>query len=61
METFVQKVKRTSKKVFRIIVVTLIVVALGFVAFFYWGIYEDGGGAGGGLPVSEKGYLFKTF
>lgn len=61
METFAQKVKRKTKKIFRIIIISLIVIGLGFVAFFYWGIYDDGLLAGKVLRVSEKGYIFKTF
>ena len=60
-QTFGQRVKQTSKKVLRIIVIILILgLVIGF-SFLYWGTYEDGVMAGKILRVSEKGMMFKTY
>ena len=60
-QTFGQRVKHTSKKVLRIIVIILILgLVIGF-SFLYWGTYEDGVMAGKILRVSEKGMMFKTY
>jgi hypothetical protein len=61
METFGQKVKRTTKKVVRIIIIAALVVGAITFSFFYWGVYEDGVMAGKILRISEKGMVFKTF
>ena len=63
METhsFGQRVKRTTKKIVRIFIITLIIVVIGGFSFLYWGTYEDGVMAGKILRVSEKGVLFKTY
>jgi hypothetical protein len=49
-QTFGQRVKRTTRKVVRIFIVTL-----------DWGTYEDGVMAGKVLRISEKGVMFKTY
>lgn len=59
--SFGQKVKRTTKKVVRVIIWTAIVVGIGTFCFFYWGVYEDGVMAGKILRISEKGVVFKTY
>jgi len=61
METFGEKVKRTTKKVTRIIL--LVVVLGGLITFsvLYWATYEDGVMAGTILRISEKGVIFKTY
>lgn len=60
-QTFGQRVKRTSKKVLRIFILSFIaILVIGF-AFMYWGTYEDGVMAGKILRVSEKGMMFKTY
>ena len=56
-----EKVKRTARKVFRIILVIGIVGGLATFGFLYWGTYESGVMAGKILRVSEKGVLFKTY
>jgi hypothetical protein len=59
--TFGQRVKRTGKKVLRIIIITTIVVLAVTFGFMYWGVYEDGVMAGKVLRISEKGMMFKTY
>jgi len=60
-QSFGQRVKRTTKKIVRIFIITLIIVLIGGFSFLYWGTYEDGVMAGKILRVSEKGVMFKTY
>lgn len=60
-ESFGTKVKRTTKKIVKIIGITALLVGLAVFAFLYFATYEDGVMAGKVLRVSEKGMLFKTF
>lgn len=60
-ETFGAKVKRTTRKVVKVILISALVVALAVFAFLYWATYEEGVMAGKVLRVSEKGMLFKTY
>jgi hypothetical protein len=59
--TFGDRVKSTTKKVVRIILITLIVVGIGVFSFYYWGVYDEGVRAGNVLRISKKGMLFKTY
>jgi hypothetical protein len=61
METFGQKVKRTTKKVIRAIIILIILGGVITFSFLYWGTYEDGVMAGKVLRISEKGVMFKTY
>lgn len=61
METFGEKVKRTTKKVVRAIIILLILGGVITFSFLYWGTYEDGVIAGKILRISEKGVMFKTY
>ena len=60
-QSFGQRVKRTTKKIVRIFIITSIIVLIGGFSFLYWGTYEDGVMAGKILRVSEKGVMFKTY
>jgi hypothetical protein len=60
-QTFGQRVKRTTRKVVRIFIVTLVIVLVGGFCLLYWGTYEDGVMAGKVLRISEKGVMFKTY
>jgi len=60
-QTFGAKVKRTGRKVLRILLITLIVILVIGFSFLYWGTYEDGVMAGKVLRISEKGMMFKTY
>lgn len=60
-QSFGQRVKRTGKKVLRVIVISVIVILVITLSFLYWGKYEDGVMAGKVLRVSEKGMMFKTY
>lgn len=61
METFGEKVKRTTKKVIRVIIILVILGGVITFSFLYWGTYEDGVMAGKVLRISEKGVMFKTY
>jgi len=63
METgsFAEKVKRTTKKVVRFIVITLVIVATITFAFLYFAVYDEGYITGRIIRVSKKGVVFKTY
>ena len=61
METFGERVKKTTKKVIKIIIAAVVGISLIVLAFLYWGTYEDGVMAGKILRISQKGYVFKTY
>jgi hypothetical protein len=60
-DSFGSKVKRTTKKVFRILLITVIIGGMIVFSFMYWGIYDEGVRAGNVLRISKKGMLFKTY
>lgn len=60
-ESFGDKVKRKTKKAFRIFLITLVVVGLATFAVLYWATFENGVMAGKILRISEKGVVFKTY
>ena len=61
VETFGARLKRRTKKVVKIILISLLFIAVAVFAFLYWATYEEGVMAGKVLRVSEKGMLFKTY
>lgn len=63
METqgFGERVKRTSKKILKIIITTAVIGGVVIFSFMYWATYEDGVMAGKILRISEKGVMFKTY
>lgn len=63
METqgFGERVKRTSKKIVKIILTTLLIGTAIVFSYLYWATYEDGVMAGKILRISEKGVVFKTY
>lgn len=60
-ESFGDKVKRKTKKGFRIFLIILVLGGLATFAVLYWGFSERGLMAGKILRISEKGVLFKTY
>jgi len=60
-QSFGNRVKRTSLRVFKITVISLIAIAIIVFSFLYWGTYEDGVMAGKILRISQKGMAFKTY
>lgn len=63
METqgFGERVKRTSKKIVKIILTTALIGGIVVFSFMYWATYESGVMAGKILRISEKGVAFKTY
>jgi hypothetical protein len=63
METkgFGERVKRTSKRIMKIILVSLLIIGVAVFSFMYWATYESGVMAGKVLRISEKGVVFKTY
>jgi predicted negative regulator of RcsB-dependent stress response len=63
METqgFGERVKRTSKKIMKIFVFSVLIIGLAVFSFMYWATYEDGVMAGKVLRISQKGVAFKTY
>lgn len=59
-QTFGQRAKQTTMKFLKRLFLIIIVLGIGTLAFFYWGVYERGIWAGKVLSVSEKGIVFKT-
>ncbi len=60
-ESFGQKVKKTTKKVVRMILIIALIGGIIVFCFMYWGVYDEGVRAGNVLRVSKKGMLFKTY
>jgi hypothetical protein len=60
-DSLAHRVKRTSIKIFRIIIISLIVIGIGVFCFYYWGVYDRGVMAGKVLRISKKGVVFKTY
>ncbi len=60
-QTLGQRVKRTTKTVFRWIVGLGLVAGIIIISFLYWGVYDEGVWAGNVLRISKKGLVFKTY
>jgi len=60
-ESFGTRAKRTTKKVVKVIAISLMLIAIAAFSFVYWATYEEGVMAGKVLRVSQKGMLFKTY
>lgn len=60
-ETFFQRVKSKSGKVFKRFLLILFIVFAILFSFLYWGSYESGVMAGKVLRISEKGIMIKTY
>lgn len=59
--SFGDRVKSTTKKIVRIILIAVVIIGIAVFSFYYWGIYDEGVRAGTVLRVSKKGMLFKTY
>jgi hypothetical protein len=60
-ESFGQRFAKTTRKIVRRILISIIIVGLAVLAFLYWGVYETGVMAGKVLRVTQKGVIFKTY
>jgi hypothetical protein len=59
--SFGDRLKSTTKKVVKIVVIGAVIIGLAVFSFFYWGVYDEGVRAGMVLRISKKGMLFKTY
>jgi hypothetical protein len=60
-QSFGERVKKTTKKVVKIILIMAVFVGLIIFSVMYWGVYDEGVRAGNVLRISKKGMLFKTY
>lgn len=60
-ENFGQRVKRTTRKIVRIVIIVAIVAGITAFSIAYWGVYDDGVRAGTILRISKRGVIFKTY
>lgn len=60
-QTFSQKVARTTKKIFRIVIIGILAIGIAILSFLYWGVYDEGVRAGMILRISKQGVAFKTY
>ena len=60
-QTFGQRVKRTTKRVVKWILIATAIVGIIIISFLYWGVYDEGVWAGNVLRISKKGIVFKTY
>lgn len=56
-----ERVKRTSKRIMKIFLLSVLIIGAAVFSFMYWATYESGVMAGKVLRISEKGVIFKTF
>lgn len=59
--TFGDQVAQTTRRVIKIILVSVIILATTFLCLSYWGVYDEGVRAGTVLRISKKGMIFKTY
>jgi hypothetical protein len=60
-QTYGQQVAQTTRRVIKIILITVVLVAIAFLCLAYWGVYDEGVRAGTVLRISKKGMIFKTY
>src|SRR5688572_23655622 len=59
--SFGQRVKKTTRKIVIISIVSLLLIGIAVFSFYYWGVYEDGVRAGTVIRISKMGVTFKTY
>jgi len=60
-ETFLQGLKRKSKRAFRIFLGGLAFVLICVFLFYHYAVYDEGVRAGIVVRISKKGVIFKTY
>jgi hypothetical protein len=60
-QTYGDRLAHTTRRVIKIIMVTVFVLAVAFLCLAYWGVYDEGVRAGTVLRISKKGMIFKTY
>lgn len=59
--TFGDQVAQTTRRVLKVILVSVVILAITFLCLSYWGVYDEGVRAGTVLRISKKGMIFKTY
>ena len=59
--TFGDQVAHTTRRVVKVILVSVVILAIAFLCLSYWGVYDEGVRAGTVLRISKKGMIFKTY
>jgi hypothetical protein len=60
-QSFGGRVKRTTKKVVKWLLITVLLGGIIVFSFTYWAVYDEGVRAGNVLRISKKGIIFKTY
>lgn len=60
-QSFGHRIKRTTGKVVKIILIVAVLAGLVWFSILYWGVYDEGVRAGTVLRISKKGFIFKTY
>jgi hypothetical protein len=60
-QTFGDQVARTTRRVIKFILASIVILAIVFLCLAYWGVYDEGVRAGTVLRISKKGMIFKTY
>ena len=60
-QTFGDQVANTTRRVVKVILVSVVILAVAFLCLSYWGVYDEGVRAGTVLRISKKGMIFKTY
>lgn len=60
-QTFGDQVAHTTRRVVKVILVSVVILAVAFLCLSYWGVYDEGVRAGTVLRISKKGMIFKTY
>ena len=60
-QTFGEQVARTTRRVVKFTLFSVVIVAVAFLCLAYWGVYDEGVRAGTVLRISKKGMVFKTY
>ena len=45
----------------RVALIVIVVIGIGLLSFYYWGVYDEGVRAGTVLRISKMGIVFKTY
>lgn len=56
-----ERVARTTRRVIKITMLSVVILAIAFLCMAYWGTYDEGVRAGTVLRISKKGMIFKTY
>ena len=60
-QTYGDRIAHTTRRVIKIIMFSVFILAVAFLCLAYWGVYDEGVRAGTVLRISKKGMIFKTY